>query len=290
MFSLVFILGLSEVPAQKTRPTIRRGTVTRRQAPPRTFTIAAGKRIHARMNDNLNSKTSRVGDTFTVTVTEPVYSDTGAVVVPSGSEMRGRVNSVTPARKGGDPGQIDVSFNQLKLPNGTSRRINGSLTDLQSDDAKSDAEGTASGDRMKHRKIIFIGGGGVGGAVLGGAIGGGKGALIGGLLGAGAGLLGEKLTKGEEAEVRSGAEFGVILNQSVSLPRFAETGSEADNEYVASPTPGGQSYVVRRGDTLAKISIRFYGTSSRYLDIYEANRDRLASPSSIEVGQTLMIP
>ena len=290
MFSLVFILGLSEVPAQKTRPTIRRGTVTRRQAPPRTFTIAAGKRIHARMNDNLNSKTSRVGDTFTVTVTEPVYSDTGAVVVPSGSEMRGRVNSVTPARKGGDPGQIDVSFNQLKLPNGTSRRINGSLTDLQSDDAKSDAEGTASGDRMKHRKIIFIGGGGVGGAVLGGAIGGGKGALIGGLLGAGAGLLGEKLTKGEEAEVRSGAEFGVILNQSVSLPRFAETGSEADNEYVASPSPGGQSYVVRRGDTLAKISIRFYGTSSRYLDIYEANRDKLASPSSIEVGQTLMIP
>ncbi|MEO8650377.1 MAG: LysM peptidoglycan-binding domain-containing protein [Acidobacteriota bacterium] len=290
MLSLVFILGLSEVPAQKSRPVIKRGTVTKRTAQARTFTIAAGKRVHARMNDNLSSKTSRVGDTFTVTVTEPVYSDTGAVVIPSGSEMTGRVNSVTPARKGGDPGQIDVSFNQLKLPNGMSRRINGSLTDLQSDDAKSDAEGTASGDKMKHRKIIFIGGGGVGGAVLGGAIGGGKGALIGGLLGAGAGLLGERFTKGEEAEVRSGSEFGVILNQSVSLPRFAETGSDADNEYVGAPTPGGQTYVVRRGDTLAKISIRFYGTSSRYRDIYEANRDRLASPSSIEVGQTLVIP
>ena len=67
-----------------------------------------------------------------------------------------------------------------------------------------------------------VGGGGAGGAILGGAIGGGKGALIGGLLGAGGGFLGEKLTKGEEAEVKSGTEFGVYLNQAVSLPKFAE--------------------------------------------------------------------
>jgi hypothetical protein len=75
---------------------------------------------------------------------------------------------------------------------------------------------------MKHRKVVFIGGGGVGGAVLGGALGGPKGALIGGIIGAGAGLLGEKFTKGEEAEVRSGTEFGVYLNQAVSLPRYRE--------------------------------------------------------------------
>jgi len=75
---------------------------------------------------------------------------------------------------------------------------------------------------MKHRKLIFIGGGGAGGAILGAAIGGGKGALIGGLLGAGGGFLGDRFTKGEEAEVRSGTEFGVYLNQGISLPRFAE--------------------------------------------------------------------
>ena len=44
------------------------------------------------------------------------------------------------------------------------------------------------------------------------------------------------------------------------------------------------------GDTLGKISSRFYGTSRRYMDIYNANRDVLSSPSSIEVGQTLRIP
>ncbi|MEP6705668.1 MAG: hypothetical protein ABJB34_12750, partial [Acidobacteriota bacterium] len=161
-------------------------------------------------------------NTFTANVTESVYSTTGVVVIPEGSELFGRVDAVVAAQKGGKPGTIDVSFYQVQLPNGLKRRINGSLTDLESDDAKSNAEGTASGDRMKHRKIIFIGGGGAGGAVLGGAFGGGKGALIGGLIGAGAGLLGERMTKGEDAEVKSGTEFAVILNQAISLPRFAE--------------------------------------------------------------------
>jgi hypothetical protein len=186
------------------------------------YPVARGERLRVRMNSTISSKTARVGDTFTANVTEPVYSTNGVLVIPSGSRVTGRVDSVVAARKGGKPGTIDASFTSLRLPNGKVRRINGSLTDLDSDDAKSDPEGTASGDRMKHRKIIFIGGGGAGGAVLGGAIGGGKGALIGGLLGAGAGLLGERMTKGEEAEVRSGTEFGVILNQPLSLPRFAE--------------------------------------------------------------------
>jgi hypothetical protein len=185
--------------------------------------VPAGKRIRVRMNDTISSKSAKAGDTFTVTVVEPVYASNGAVVIPEGSEIIGRVDAVQKAQKGGKPGTIDTSFIQLVLPNGTKRAINGSLTELVSDDAKSDSEGTASGDRMKHRKVIFIGGGGAGGAILGAAIGGGKGALIGGLIGAGGGFLGEKLTKGEEAEVKAGTEFGVYLNRSIALPRFAES-------------------------------------------------------------------
>ena len=181
-----------------------------------------GENIRVRMNGTISSKTATVGQRFNTTVTEPVYSSTGVVVVPVGSTIIGRVDSVQPAVKGGKPGQISVSFVQIRLPNGRTRAINGSLTDLDTDKARSDNESTASGDRMKHRKLIFIGGGGAGGAVLGGAVGGGKGALIGGLLGGGAGFLGERYTKGENAEVKSGSEFGVLLNQSVSLPRFSE--------------------------------------------------------------------
>ena len=225
LLSLISFVGALDASGQtRRRPVIKKKPVVRRAvAPaPRLYAVAGGTRLRVRMNETISSRTARIGDTFTATVTEPVYSANGVVVIPTGSTVRGRVDRVTAARKGGNPGSIDASFVQLRLPNGTTRRINGSLTDLQSDDAKSDPEGTASGDRMKNRKLIFIGGGGVGGAVLGGAIGGGKGALIGAILGAGAGLAGERFTKGEEAEVRSGTEFGIYLNQAISLPRFAE--------------------------------------------------------------------
>jgi hypothetical protein len=290
VFSLSMILFPADLVGQ-TRPVLRTNTPARTSAARnQLYTVSAGKRFRVRMNDNISSKTAKVGDTFTATVTEPVYSDTGVVVIPSGSEVMGRVDAVRPAVKGGRVGEIDVSFRQLILPNGTKRTINGSLTDLVSDDAKSDDEGTASGDKMKHRKVIFIGGGGAGGAILGAAIGGGRGALIGGIIGAGAGLLGERLTKGEEAEVKSGTQFGIYLNQAISLPRFAEA-QENNDEDVRYETPAGaRTYVVQPGDTLGAISRRFYGTSARYMEIYNANRDRLSSPNSVTVGQTLIIP
>lgn len=226
LFSLVTMFGAIDLAAQtKKRPVIRKKAIVRKVATPtaRLYTVSSGKRFYARMNDTISSKTARVGDRFTATITEPVYSTNGVVVIPDGSEVIGRVNSVKAARKGGNPGSIDVSFVQIVLPNGKRRAINGSLTNLDSKSAKSDSEGTASGDRMKNRKLIFIGGGGAGGAVLGGAIGGGKGALIGALLGAGGGFLGERYTKGENAEVRSGTEFGIFLNQAISMPRFVES-------------------------------------------------------------------
>lgn len=283
MAAIVFI-GLGGDTLAQRRPALR--TATKRSSAQTLYSVKQGTRFRVRMNETISSKTAKAGDKFTTTVREPVYATNGAIVIPVGSEVIGRVDTVTPAKKGGNPGAIDVSFIQVVLPNGTKRTINGSLTDLVSDDAKSDPEGTASGDRMKNRKIIFIGGGGAGGAVLGAAIGGGKGALIGGLIGAGAGLLGERLTKGEEAEVKSGTEFGVYLNQAVSLPKFAEAADETPTE---SPSGAG-TYVVQPGDTLGTISRKVYGTSSRYMEIYNANRDQLSSPNRVTVGQTLIIP
>ncbi|MDH3494688.1 MAG: LysM peptidoglycan-binding domain-containing protein [Acidobacteriota bacterium] len=260
------------------------------------YKVEAGERIRVRIDDKLSSKTSQAGDRFNTKVTEPVYSSTGVIVIPNGSTIVGNVDDVTPAAKGGKPGQIDVSFVELRLPNGMTRSISGSLTSLDTDDAKSDAEGGASAEKMKNRKIIFIGGGGAGGAVLGAIIGGGKGAIIGGIIGAGGGLLGERLTKGKEAEVKSGTEFGVYINKEFFLPRYSatnvtETRGDDDRDNPPPRTDGStQTYVVRPGDTLGAISFRFYGTTSRYMDIYNANRDQLSSPSSIKVGQVLVIP
>lgn len=186
------------------------------------YTVEQGQTIRVRMNGTISSKTARVGDSFTTTVTEPVYSNDGVTVMPVGSTLIGKVTAVTPAAKGGKPGTIDVSFIEVKTPNGVRHAISGDLTELDSNTAKSDNEGTASGDKMKHRKVIFIGGGGAGGAVLGAVVGGKLGAAIGAGAGALAGMIIERQTKGEEATVKSNTEFSVYLNRAVSMPKFVE--------------------------------------------------------------------
>ncbi|MGB7203506.1 MAG: hypothetical protein WBD16_14760 [Pyrinomonadaceae bacterium] len=218
--------SLAQKPVIKKKTTVRK-VVTKPAVP--VYVVDTGTIMRVRMNSTISSKTAKVGDTFNVTVTEPVYSSNGVVVIPTGSTLTGQVTAVKPAAKGGKPGEIDASFIKLKLPNGRTRTINASLTDLESGKTTSDNEGTASAKKMKNRKIIFIGGGAAGGALLGAIVGGGKATAIGAIVGAGAGFLGDRFTKGPNAEVKSGTEFGVYLNQAISLPRFVETAATTVN-------------------------------------------------------------
>jgi hypothetical protein len=53
---------------------------------------------------------------------------------------------------------------------------------------------------------------------------------------------------------------------------------------------GGQTYEVKSGDNLSKISKQFYGDANEYMRIFYANRDKLNDPDKIQVGQKLTIP
>jgi hypothetical protein len=53
---------------------------------------------------------------------------------------------------------------------------------------------------------------------------------------------------------------------------------------------GGETYEVKSGDNLSKISKQFYGDANEYMRIFYANRDKLNDPDKIQVGQKLVIP
>jgi LysM repeat protein len=72
------------------------------------------------------------------------------------------------------------------------------------------------------------------------------------------------------------ASGGAVVPPAVPAPAAATT------------KPAPQSYVVVRGDSLVKISTRFYGTPDRWRDLASANR--VANPALIYPGQRLTIP
>ncbi len=53
---------------------------------------------------------------------------------------------------------------------------------------------------------------------------------------------------------------------------------------------GGQTYTVKSGDTLSKISQQLYGNANDYMRIFYANRDKIKDPNTIQVGQELTVP
>jgi len=69
------------------------------------------------------------------------------------------------------------------------------------------------------------------------------------------------------------------------------------NSEVASGPVGGsgegvgqRTYTVRSGDSLSKIAKEMYGDGNKYMDIFNANKDKLSDPDAIQPGQELIIP
>ena len=77
------------------------------------------------------------------------------------------------------------------------------------------------------------------------------------------------------------------------LPRKEEFSSDAqpDERESAGPTPrGGRLHQVRDGDTLSSLARHYLGSSKRFLEIYEANRELLSNPDLLPIGARLKIP
>src|SRR5919199_3347834 len=81
---------------RRTKRTTRTTTTTVETPALRYFTLGSDTTMRVRLDNELSSRTARVGDTFSTTVTEPVYAE-GVEVIPTGSKVWGRVTTVNRA-------------------------------------------------------------------------------------------------------------------------------------------------------------------------------------------------
>lgn len=88
--------------------------------------------------------------------------------------------------------------------------------------------------------------------------------------------------------------YGPPVDTSVKAPAkkpAREVRQLPKESYAPVRKKATRTYVVRKGDTLQKISKRFYGTTKKWRKIYNANRNILAKgPDKVQIGMKLVIP
>jgi len=82
-----------------------------------------------------------------------------------------------------------------------------------------------------------------------------------------------------------------VVNPNWAQELIADISVDSTAQSAAAPSANGaRTYTVQAGDSLSKISKKYYGDANQYMKIIEANRDALNDPNKIFPGQTLEIP
>jgi nucleoid-associated protein YgaU len=72
--------------------------------------------------------------------------------------------------------------------------------------------------------------------------------------------------------------------------RRAAVMADEEKQKGADAWDATQWHVVEKGETLSRISKKYYGDPNLYMKIFEANKDVLKNPDLIRIGQKLRIP
>jgi YmgG-like glycine-zipper protein len=165
--------------------------------------VPDGTALYATLNDNLNSKLSRDGDRFTLTVDSPAQY--------SGASIEGHVVQVNRAGKVAGRAEMALDFDRIRMRDGRTGNFSGYIETVRTangDNINVDNEGRLQSDNSQtERTVTHTGIGAAIGAVIGAIADGGKGAAIGAAVGAGAGA-GSVFVQGrDDLDLIGGTEF-----------------------------------------------------------------------------------
>ena len=148
-------------------------------------TVPQGAKISVVTDQAVSSKTAKIGQTITGTVSQDVTSG-GKVIIPKGSAAKLTVSTVQASGRLSTPAKLYLRLRAVT--------VGGKVYTLATS-----STGRTEGGKGK-RDGGFIGGGAAGGAIIGALAGGGKGAAIGAGAGAGAGTAGAAVTGKKDIE------------------------------------------------------------------------------------------
>ncbi len=170
---------------------------------PAPVSIPAGTSLSIRIDQSINVKTARAGDSFSGEVVDPVMTSDNGLVVPKGTRVRGIVDEAH--KRGHFKG---ASVLALRL---TSMKLNGAEYPIETRDVAERKKGKGK------RTAAMIGGGSGLGMLIGGVATGGAGLLWGGLAGAGAGTAAAGLTGNRDLVIPAESVLHFKLAQDVVL-------------------------------------------------------------------------
>jgi len=108
--------------------------------------------------------------------------------------------------------------------------------------------------------------------------------------------------EGDKLLIRASASSADLKNRvwdQIKLvdPNFSDLIADIQAPAAAAAAAAGgpsstaaRMYTVQAGDSLSKISKDFYGDASKYMKIFEANKDKMSDPDKVRVGTELLIP
>lgn len=182
-----------------------------------TATLESGTVIPVKMNTNLTSNNSVVGDKFDATVS--TRDSATYVGLPVGTLIEGHVDAAR-AKTSEAPGVLSLAFDRVRLPSGRTYSISGALigTDDKSVDNR-DGRLVAKDTAAKDNNIKFVGLGAGAGALLsvitkGNFI---NDTVIGAALGYLFGQTQKDKSQYNDVNLQSGTEFGVRLTKDFSF-------------------------------------------------------------------------